>query len=662
MPEDVMFQEAIQAARQGQRIRARDLLTRLLRADQANPKYWIWLSAVVDTRKEQIYCLQSALKLDPNDLEARKGLILLGAMEPGPDLAPVPPIQRLWEVPLEENPRPTGLRALWANPVLRGIFLGVLSIAILGLIAAGVFGFRFGRLPVAIFPTQTPGPSPTITITPTAIPRTKIAVTATPIPPTFAGPTPLWMLLDATYTPTPLYVNTPHAISEAYRSSIRAIERGNWQDALRFMQQAVQVDPTAPDLQYQIGAIQLQLRSYSQAIDAFDQALELNPTFGPAYLGHARALLAQDPKADVSKDLDSAIKFDPQNGEAYLERATLSLRKGDNQAAQQDLAKAQTLLPDSPLVYLENAQVALQQGDGKAALQNAQKALNLDQTSLPIYHAVGQAAILNRDFELAIETLKTYLLYQPDEAEAWAWLGQAYYGNEQYNPQALEALSKAIDLDKSLANAYLYRGLIYLDLNQSQDAVNDLVQARRLDNKSFEASLALGRGLFATNRLNDARGQISGSLDLAKNDEQRAQVYYYRAQVLEALGNPPAARQDWQALIELPQAAVPAEWAAMARKQLAPTATATFTITPTPTASRTPTVTATPTFTRTPTATSTPTSTRTSTPTPTPSATRTPVLSPTAKGSPTSTPTPKSSSSPVPITRSPTPTPSATGG
>ena len=221
MPEDVMFQEAVQAARQGQRIRARDLLTRLLRADQANPKYWIWLSAVVDTRKEQVYCLQTALKLDPNDPEARKGLILLGAMEPGPDLAPVPPVNRHWEIPLEQSPRPTGLRAVWANPVLRGIFLGVLSVAILGLIAAGIFGFRFGKLPVAFFPTKTPGPSPTFTTTPTTIPRTRVVVTATPIPPTFAVPTPLWMLLKATYTPTPMYVNTPHAISEAYRAALR---------------------------------------------------------------------------------------------------------------------------------------------------------------------------------------------------------------------------------------------------------------------------------------------------------------------------------------------------------------------------------------------------------------------------------------------------------
>jgi tetratricopeptide (TPR) repeat protein len=662
MPEDVMFQEAVQAAREGKRIRARDLLTRLLRADQANPKYWIWLSAVVDTRKEQIYCLQSALKLDPNDLEARKGLILLGAMEPGADVTPVPPIQRQWEVPLEENPRPTGLRAVWANPISRGIILGTLSIVILGLIAAGVFGFRLGKLPVAFIPTKTPGPSPTFTTTPTTIARTHVADTATPIPPTFVGPTPLWMLLDATYTPTPMYVDTPHPISEAYRSAIRAIERGNWQDALRFMQQAVQVDPNAPDLQYQIGMIELQLQNYSDAKDAFDQALKLNPKFGPAYLGRARTMLAQDPKADIAKDLDSAIKYDPQNGEAYLERAAFLLRQEDYQAAKQDLEKAQNLLPDSPQVYLEIAQVALQEGDGQTALQNAQKALELDQTSLTIYSTVGQAAILNQDYKLAIQTLKTYLLYQPDEGQAWALLGQAYYGNKQYEPEAMDALSKAIDLDKSQAAAYLYRGLIYLDLNQGQDAVNDLVQARRLDNKSFEASLALGRGLLATNRLNDARGQISSSLDLAQTDEQRAQVYYYRALVLEASGNPPAARQDWQALIELPESAVPANWATLARKQLAPTATATFTATPTPTPSRTPTATGTPTPTRTPTPTYTPTPTRTQTPTLTPSATRTPTASPTAKGSPTATLTRTPSKSPATPTRNPTPKPSTTGG
>src|SRR5688500_12896516 len=79
---DVMFNEAVQALRAGQRMRARDLLTRLLKADQSNVDYWLWMSAAVDAEKEQVFCLQNALKLDPNSTAARRGLVVLGALSP----------------------------------------------------------------------------------------------------------------------------------------------------------------------------------------------------------------------------------------------------------------------------------------------------------------------------------------------------------------------------------------------------------------------------------------------------------------------------------------------------------------------------------------------------------------------------------------------------
>ena len=49
-----MLREALEAIARGQRERARDLLTGLLRAGQANPAYWLWMSAVVDTSKERV--------------------------------------------------------------------------------------------------------------------------------------------------------------------------------------------------------------------------------------------------------------------------------------------------------------------------------------------------------------------------------------------------------------------------------------------------------------------------------------------------------------------------------------------------------------------------------------------------------------------------------
>lgn len=74
-----MFQEALTAIHAGDRLRARDLLTRLLQNVKDNPEYWIWMSTVVDTVKERIYCLKEALRLDPQNAAAKRGLSILGA-------------------------------------------------------------------------------------------------------------------------------------------------------------------------------------------------------------------------------------------------------------------------------------------------------------------------------------------------------------------------------------------------------------------------------------------------------------------------------------------------------------------------------------------------------------------------------------------------------
>jgi tetratricopeptide (TPR) repeat protein len=185
---------------------------------------------------------------------------------------------------------------------------------------------------------------------------------------------------------------------------------------------------------------------------------------------------------------------------------------------------------------------------------------------------------------------------------------------------------------------------------EGQKAVNDLLFARKLTPKSFPINLGLARALFIANRLNDARPQFDASLELATTDAEQAAVYYWRGQVLEKLGNPPAARRDWVALLALPEEALPAGWNATAAEHLValntPTATATATRTSTPTATPTPTKTATPT--------ASPTPTKTATPTATPVLTK----SPTPKASPTATPPAGSRTPPALPTPTPTRTPS----
>jgi peptide/nickel transport system permease protein len=82
MTNDTMFQEAVRALRQGDKAGAKEILTRLLQSDNKNVKYWLWMSETVESTRERIYCLQTVLKLDPENTAAINGLTLLGKLRP----------------------------------------------------------------------------------------------------------------------------------------------------------------------------------------------------------------------------------------------------------------------------------------------------------------------------------------------------------------------------------------------------------------------------------------------------------------------------------------------------------------------------------------------------------------------------------------------------
>src|SRR5512133_1034608 len=168
---DAVFQEAVEALRVGNKSRARELLTGLLKTDQNNPTYWVWMSATVDTAKERIYCLQTAFKLDPQNAAAKRGLILHGALPADETIQPFPVNRpRAWEEKLllaHEKPKLKGWAAVRASPVARiGGFIALGAV----IVSAVVFGFIIPRLGQgSAIATNTPGPSPTWTLTPTSV-------------------------------------------------------------------------------------------------------------------------------------------------------------------------------------------------------------------------------------------------------------------------------------------------------------------------------------------------------------------------------------------------------------------------------------------------------------------------------------------------------------
>ena len=594
MADDVVFQEAVDALREGNRTKARELLTGLLKTDQNNATYWIWMSALVDSTKERIYCLQTAFKLDPENATAKRGLILHGALPADETVQPFPLNKpRAWEERLllaHEKPKPKGWEAVKGSPVFR---LG-LVVLLIGVIAAGVvFGYV---LPAASrnsrLPTRTPGASPTYTLTPTSI-------NATGLPVLSGTDNPLSDAFNVQYTATPLYVNTPRPpqSNDIYRAMKPAFEQGNWDEVIRLSNEILRVEPEAADVYYYMGEAYRFKGDPGSAMAAYESALGLNAEFGAAYVGLARARLLADPNANVLPLLDEAINKDPNFGEAYLERAKVKLRDNDSKNALQDLSEANKRLSNSPLVFYYTALAQQKENATELALQAAERALTLDVTHLPTYLLLGQLYAETGNYVEANKALDIYLKYHEGDVDAFLLLGKIHFNKSEY-AETIQQMDKAIALDRNRREPYLYRFLSNVELGNGDAGDDDIDRMISFYPDRFDVNLGIIRLHYINERFGSAELALSKTESLAETDEEKALIYYWSALVYEKREKSKTVAEYWQKLLDLPEDVVTAEMRTEAEQHLLDLRT------PTPTAkpgSKTVTPTRTPSPTRTPT-------------------------------------------------------------
>ncbi len=211
MADDMLYQEAIKAIQKGDKTLARDLLTRLIKTEPQNSDYWLYLSTVVDSAKERTYCLQEVIRRDPKNLTARQGLILMGApVEADQSIENIPSPRRNWNALWLDRltPQKTKLSTRLILPIPGGIIA-------LALIVFGVVSLFNNRPDTNHTCLSVSHPNPRQHTSDWGLGATVDISQPTP--------TPLWLNMEATYTPTPMYVATPHPRTESYSAGVRAL-------------------------------------------------------------------------------------------------------------------------------------------------------------------------------------------------------------------------------------------------------------------------------------------------------------------------------------------------------------------------------------------------------------------------------------------------------
>ncbi|MBC7777659.1 MAG: tetratricopeptide repeat protein [Phycisphaerae bacterium] len=282
-----------------------------------------------------------------------------------------------------------------------------------------------------------------------------------------------------------------HTAEEWFRIGNEKHEKGQYEEAIKAFGQSFEVDPTYVNIYIGRGLAKSGLGDYEGAIDDFDQAIDLDPKYVAAYVGRGIANLELANNEESIADYDQAIKVDPNYGKAYGCRALVKYRLGHYITAIADYDYAIHLDPKDAISYSNRGQAKYSLGYKTFAIEDYDRAIEIDPKFSDAYNNRGLAKYKSgeteasiRDYDSAIEFCSTNALAFNNRGLAKASLGSYHTAIVDYG--------HALNIAPNLAMAYANRSAARYNLTDYHSAISDCEKAIQIDPNYEEAYLIRG--------------------------------------------------------------------------------------------------------------------------------------------------------------------------
>jgi tetratricopeptide (TPR) repeat protein/S1-C subfamily serine protease len=335
------------------------------------------------------------------------------------------------------------------------------------------------------------------------------------------------------------------------------IERGNQLRRLRRDQEAVQAFDEAIKLQpvfihlayYGKGLSLYTLKKYPEAVLAMEQSVKSQPDFAPAWRSlswYYREIKQLNKALDA---INKAIRLQPKNSFMYGTKFFVLVQLQKYAEAEIAINEAIKLTPLGT-GYALRAGIYIEQKKFNLALADLDKAITIYPQSFIPYFLRAYVFIVQQKLDLALTDLNQAIKIDSQFANAYALRASVFVVQQKFD-LALSDSNKAIEIDHKIAIAYINRGIVYANQKKWDVALVDYNQAITIDSQSAEAYFYRGRIYYEQKKWDVALADFSKAINI---NPQSAQAYGMRGVVYTIKGDKPKAIQDLQQAAQLFQA------------------------------------------------------------------------------------------------------------
>jgi tetratricopeptide (TPR) repeat protein len=226
----------------------------------------------------------------------------------------------------------------------------------------------------------------------------------------------------------------------------------------------------------------------------------------------------QNQYAEAIHHFNQVLNTDPKFGPAWYYRSVCQKLQRNLLAAEYDMTKASRLLK-IPECYIELGNIYYLKRDLGAAKENYEKAVKSNPKLVDAYFKLGCFSINIQNIEEGIRYLNKCTELEPSFVKAYLQLGLIQMRFKKDYRGANQLFTKAIRCDSSNAQTYFWRGLLYLIEREHDSSLADLNKSVGLAPSNSYFRLMRGLLLIDLKDFDNAFTDLRRALIVNKVDE-----------------------------------------------------------------------------------------------------------------------------------------------
>src|SRR6266566_4923109 len=216
---------------------------------------------------------------------------------------------------------------------------------------------------------------------------------------------------------------------------------------------------------------------YSQALQAYEEALRMEPRNFYAWNGKGTTLYNQGNYKKALEAYQRATEIDPSNAIVWVSAGLVLNRLQRYQQALVHFERALSIDPHYVPAWNGKADAQLDMNMPEEAHTSYEQALAYDARSFQAWNGLGNARSSLHDFQGAVEAYTRALLVNSSSAVAWCNKAEALM-RLGHNRAALDALNEATEMDRTYTRAWTLKADVYEVLGNPQEAQKARRRAR----------------------------------------------------------------------------------------------------------------------------------------------------------------------------------------